>query len=301
MSRWKSVVLVAFLVFVWGVSWAIYKVALHYTPPVLFAGMRTLLGGLVLAIVAVSMKRPIRLRACWHIYLVSSFFNAMLFFGLQTVGLTYLPEGLFSVLVYLQPVLVSVLAWLWLNESLPAGKIAGLICGLAGVAVTSSGSFSGALSWTGVMLGLATGLSWAFGTVYLKRNEGRVDLIWLVSIQFMLGGSILTSIGIGVESWASIVWNGVYVFALIFGGLFGVAATWITWFTLLQSGEASKVSASTFLVPLVAVSSGCLFLHEPVTWRLLVGLVCIAVSIFLVNRRSRQPAAPRQTAPSVNS
>jgi drug/metabolite transporter (DMT)-like permease len=33
---------------IWSVSWPIYKVALVYTPPSLFAGMRCLLGGVLL-------------------------------------------------------------------------------------------------------------------------------------------------------------------------------------------------------------------------------------------------------------
>ena len=42
-SKSKALIGIAFVVLVWGGTWPIYKVALEYTPPLLFAGMRTLL------------------------------------------------------------------------------------------------------------------------------------------------------------------------------------------------------------------------------------------------------------------
>lgn len=44
----KRIMMIALLVVLWGISWPIYKVALEFTPPLLFAGLRTLLGGLLL-------------------------------------------------------------------------------------------------------------------------------------------------------------------------------------------------------------------------------------------------------------
>jgi len=43
-SSGKTMLAVIFLVLIWGMSWPIYKVALPYTPPLLFAGMRSLFG-----------------------------------------------------------------------------------------------------------------------------------------------------------------------------------------------------------------------------------------------------------------
>lgn len=45
----KSTAALLLLVFVWGASWPVYKLALPYTPPLLFAGMRAVIGGLILA------------------------------------------------------------------------------------------------------------------------------------------------------------------------------------------------------------------------------------------------------------
>jgi drug/metabolite transporter (DMT)-like permease len=287
LSRPKTIGLVTFLVIIWGISWPIYKIALAYTPPLLFAGMRTLLGGFLLAALCVPRWKQIRWKENWPIYVLSSVFNVILFYGLQTVGLLYMPSGLFSVIVYLQPVLVGIFAWLWLGETMTALKIIGLILGFLGVSAVSAGGLSGHIAILGIVMALVTSLAWSIGTVYVKKVSHRVDSIWLVAFQCMIGGMVLTAIGSSAEQWSDITWNIPYLIGLIFGIIFGISASWVVYFTLVNSGDASKVASYTFLVPLIAVLSGTLFLHEPFSVYLFIGLVLIAVSIYLVNRKSK--------------
>jgi drug/metabolite transporter (DMT)-like permease len=247
--------------------------------------MRTLFGGLLLALLLISRRDKICWKENWRIYTISAIFNVILFFALQTVGLMYLPSGLFSVLVYLQPVLVGLLAWLWLGESMSLLKVIGLLIGFVGVATVSSSGFSGHIAMIGIILALLTGISWSIGTVFVKRIAHKVDSMWLTAFQFIIGGIFLTGLGTGVENYADIVWNGAYLSGLLFGSILGVSASWIAYFTLVNNGDASKVASFTFLVPLIAVFTSTLFLHEAFTTNLLFGLVFIVVSIYLVNRK----------------
>lgn len=289
-SRIQTIGLISALVLIWGISWPIYKIALLYTPPVLFAGLRTFLGGLALMLVALPRWRNIRLKQNLKLYLVSSLLNVFFFFGLQTVGLTYMPGGLFSALVYFQPVLVGLMAWLWLGESMSVLKSIGLLLGFAGVAVISADGLAGSFSILGVVLALLTAVSWAFGAIFLKKEGGEADPLWLVAIQSMIGGLLLTGAGTMMESWTDIVWNVPYLSGLLFGTILGIPTAWVIYFTLVRSGETSRVAASTFLVPLIAVMTSTLFLHEPFHLLLLLGLIMIACSIYLVNRPASRPA-----------
>lgn len=283
----KRAGLIAALVFLWGISWSIYKLALDYTPPLLFAGLRTLGGGVLLMLILLPRRRLIRWQDNWKAYTISAILNVVLFYGLQTLGLLYMPSGLFSVLVYLQPVLVGLFAWMWLGESMSPLKIIGLVLGFAGVISVSAGGFSGHVAVIGVVLALVTALSWALGTVYIKKANQKVDALWMVAFQCTLGGLVLTASGSVTESWADITWNAPYLIGLIFGIIFGIALSWIIYFTLVGAGDASKVASYTFLVPLLSVFIGTLLLHEPFTWFLLLGLVLIGISIYLVNRKPR--------------
>ncbi|NGZ77815.1 DMT family transporter [Saccharibacillus alkalitolerans] len=283
--------LIAALVLIWGVSWSIYKVALDYTPPLLFAGLRTLIGGLLLMLFLLPKRGRIRWKENRRVYLISALLNVVLFYGLQTIGLIYMPSGLFTVLVYLQPVLVGLFASLWLEERMTPMKAAGLLLGFLGVVSVSLGGFSGHVAVIGVVLAIATAFSWAFGTVFIKKEGASVDSLWLVAFQCTLGGVVLTLSGSLSESWGDIVWNGAYWTGLLFGVFFGIALSWIIYITLTQAGEASQVASYTFLVPLLSVLVGTLALHEPFSRFLLLGLVLIGSGIYLVNRKAKPKRA----------
>ncbi|GGG13443.1 DMT family transporter [Paenibacillus abyssi] len=284
LTRPQTVLLIAFLVAVWGINWPLSKIALSYTPPVLFSGLRTLLGGFLLLFIAVPRYKRLHFKETWGIYLISALFNVVLYYGLQTIGLNYLPAGLFSAIVFLQPVMVGLFSWMWLGEAMYGLKILGLIVGFSGVGIISIGGLSGHISIAGILLALGSALTWALGTVYVKKKGPSVDPIWLVSLQLTAGGLFMTAAGSSMESWSDINWTLPFVLCLLFISVFVIAIGWLVFYKLIDSGEASKVASFTFLIPLVAILIGTLFLNEPFTFSLLTGLVLILVSIYFVNR-----------------
>lgn len=289
LTQKQTVLLILFLVIVWGVNWPLSKFALSYMPPVLFSGVRTLLGGLLLLLVALPRYKRLRFKNTWPIYLISGLLNVVLYYGLQTIGLKHLPSGLFSAIVFLQPVLVGIFSWMWLGESMNRVKVIGLMLGFAGVGIICSGTggLSGHISVLGIMLALGSALSWALGTIYVKKTGSKVDSIWLVSLQLITGGMFMTIVGSSVESWSDVDWQPEFIISLLFISIFVIAIGWIVFYKLMDSGEASKVASYTFLIPLVAILTGTLFLDEPFTVSLLLGLIFILVSIYCVNRTPR--------------
>lgn len=294
-TKMQTMLLILFLVIVWGVNWPLSKIALSYMPPVLFSGARTLLGGILLLAIAIPRYKRLQFQKTWKIYLISAAVNVILYYGLQTIGLKYLPAGLFSAIVFLQPVLVGLFSWMWLGETMNGLKITGLILGFTGVGIICSGAggLSGHISVAGILLALGSALSWALGTIYVKKTGPRVDPIWLVTLQLLIGGLFMTLLGSSFESWSEVIWAPIFIFSLIFISIFVIAVGWLVFYKLMDSGEASKVASFTFLIPLVAILTGTLFLNEPFTFSLLIGLVFILLSIYFVNR---QPSRGRQRA-----
>ncbi|TCJ18908.1 EamA family transporter [Rubrobacter taiwanensis] len=282
---WRTVAAFAALVLIWGSAFSFIKVGLDYSPPVLFAGVRTLVGGFVLVAAASVWGGAPELKRTWPMLLVSALFNVILFIGLQTFAVEYLTSGLAAVLVYLQPILVGVMAWLWLAEPLSVPKVAGLLLGFAGVVAISAGSLNGGFSFAGILVGVLAALAWAAGTVYFKRVQARVSMLWFVAGSFMTGGVVLLLAGLAVEPWSGIEWTGAFLFSLFHTGVLGCSVAWMLWLWLVRAGEASRVSAYAFFVPLVSVILGALFLNEPVELSLLLGAACIVTGIYLVNRR----------------
>jgi drug/metabolite transporter (DMT)-like permease len=285
-TDFRTLVYTVGLILMWGLSWSMIKIGLDYTYPIFFAGLRTLIGGAALILFAILKRDPISFKSTWHIYLISSLFNVILFFGLQTVALEFLPSGLLAVLVYVEPILVGFLAWLWLGETISVRKVTGLVLGFLGVLAISFNGLFGKLSALGIVLGLAAAVAWAIGTVYIKRVQNQVSQLWLVSLQFVFGGIVLTGTGMITEP-VTIHWTVPFWISLLYCCFIGVSLSWVTWLTLVRRGEVSRVASYTFFVPLLSVVIGTLWLHEALTAGLFIGLVLIVAGIYLVNRQVR--------------
>ncbi|WP_144554526.1 DMT family transporter [Bacillus sp. X1(2014)] len=281
----KSTAALLVLILIWGASWPINKLAVPYSPPLLYAGLRALLGGILLTVIIWKTRKAINWRKNWQKYFIAAFFNTILFFGLQTAGLLYLPGGLFSVLVYFQPILLGLFAWLLLGEYLSPVQILGLLLGFVGIAVVSVDGLAVHISPIGVMLGLLTAVSWAFGVIYVKKVSREVDSFWMVALQCIIGGIFLLGIGSVFESWSAIEWNRFYISGLGFGATIGIPLAYILYYSLVNAGKASKVGSYTFLVPIVAVLLGVIFLGETVTYPLIIGMLLVGISIHFVNFR----------------
>ena len=174
-SSFINGILLAALVLIWGLTWPMSKLALGYSSPILLSGLRSLSAGIILLAVALPRYKQLHWKQNWRKYMVSGLFNSILFYGLQTIGLMFMPAGVFSVIVYLQPVLIGIIAWMWIGESMNAVKIGGLLLGFVGVATISTGELSANASAVGILLAVLTALSWAIGTVYIKRISDSVD------------------------------------------------------------------------------------------------------------------------------
>jgi drug/metabolite transporter (DMT)-like permease len=288
----------ALLVLFWGSAFAVVKVGLGYSPPLLFAGLRTLIGGLAMVLAAFLWGGSANLHRDWPVFLVLALFNVVLFIGFQTYAIVYLPSGSAAVLVYLQPILVGLLAWPILGETLTVAKITGLLLGFSGIVAVSAGSFSGAasaLSPLGVTLGAVSALCWALGTVFFKKYEARVSTLWAVAVPFVAGGAVLTAFGLSVEEWGEITWNIPFVASILYSGLVGISLAWVIWFALVRAGEASQVASYIFVVPLTAVLIGVLFLDEPLGYTLLIGAAFVVSGIYLVNREPRSKKGAGRT------
>lgn len=274
------------LVLFWGSAFSVVKVGLEYSPPMIFAGLRTLIGGLVILLAAVVWGGSPHLRRDWPIFLLFAAFNVVFFFGFQTLAILYLPSGTAAVLEYLQPVLVGLLAWMILGESLSLAKIVGLILGFSGIVAVSSGSIFGNISPAGVTFGAGSAFSWALGTVFFKRYEARISTMWAVAIPFVIGGMVLTLFGFAIESWSEVSPTATLFASLSYVSLVEIALAWLIWFGLVRTGEASRVAVYVFFVPLVSIVIGAIFLDERLTLSLLIGTFLIVTGIYMVNRSS---------------
>jgi drug/metabolite transporter (DMT)-like permease len=280
----------AVLVLAWSSSFSVVKVGLDYAPPVLFAGGRTLLSGVIMSAVALVWGGSPNLRRDWRVFAFLGMFNVVLFIGAQTFAVLYLPSGTAAVLIYLQPILVGVLAWTVLGEPLTATKVVGLLLGFAGIVAVSSGGLldaAGEVTLVGVVSGVASALAWAMGTVGFKKYEARISTLWAIALPFLAGGAALTVLGLFIEPLSGVSWSGPLFSSVLYSAFIGTGLAWMLFFGLVRAGEASRVASFIFVVPLAAVVIGAVVLDEALGLSLLAGAALIVSGIYLVNRTPR--------------
>ena len=280
---------IVLLIVAWGTTFAAVKIGLESAPPVLFAGLRALIGGAMMAVLAWHRTGMPRLAGQGREYTLLTTLNVLLFFGLQTAAIGLLPSGLAAVLIYLQPVLTGVLAGPLLGEHVGRTAYVGLVLGFSGIAAVGIGAIDGHVSVLGVCYALGTALAWSLGTIVVKRSP--VDLWWAVALPFTVGGVVLCALGAAFEG-TSITWTGSFVVALAYSTFIGTSLSWGLWFALIGAGEATRAAAMIFFVPLVSLVIGTLYLHEDLHASVVAGAGLVVLGVWLVNRPTPVEAGP---------
>ena len=275
-------IITALLILAWGSTFTSIKIALEGCPPLVLAATRCLVGGGLLALVALAAGRRPGLRSNLGPYAVLALLNVVGFFGLQVLAIDHLDSGYASVLLYLQPVITVLLARPLLGDPLGPARVVGALTAFAGVAVVSL-RHDGEVSSYGIALAVATAFCWSLGTIAVKRTASRVEPLWAVALPLLSGGTLLAAaaavagtdgLDLTPRVGAAVVWT----------TLVGTALAWLLWMHLVTTGEVGRVAVSIFLVPVVAVVLGWLLLDEQLGWPLVVGTVMVCAGVFAVNR-----------------
>jgi drug/metabolite transporter (DMT)-like permease len=274
---------------VWGVAFVGLKEVVSHGPPITLAGARFVLGGALLvplarrrALAPPPPGRRLRPLSLQEILLVG-LLQTTLLYGLGFLGVQRTTAGASALLLNTNPVLVALLAWPMLGEPLEGSSLAGIVLALAGVATVSVRSGLG--SPLGIALLLGGALAWASASIVIKRM-GSVDLLRLSCGQMLVGGLPLLVLGIVTEHRLPHLTAGdVGWFAFLV--VPATAMNFVLWFGLLERYSATAMTSWLFLIPVFGVLSGALFLHEPLSWRVVAGGLLVVAGVLLSQRQAR--------------
>ncbi|NJM33096.1 MAG: DMT family transporter [Limnobacter sp.] len=120
------------LAMIWGSSFLFQRIAVPELGPHWVAAGRLMLGGLVLVLVMLAMRKPLYLRKHAGAYIWIGFINSALPFWLFAYASITLPAGVTAVLNAMVPLFTVLLLWMQGNKP-SAGKFAGVSLGIIGV------------------------------------------------------------------------------------------------------------------------------------------------------------------------
>ncbi|GAB4067495.1 DMT family transporter [Ancylobacter sonchi] len=290
----------------WSSAFAFAKMALMDCPPLILLVLRlTLAGGIMLAL-AVKVDGRARLasmrRRDVYALILCGILNNAVYLGVNWTALTFTSSGYNAVLISCNPLVVAVLAGPLLGERLSLSKWIGLGLGLVGVVIVLRSRLAGGHedAFGTLLIGIGM-LGLAAGTLAFKYFKPRGGVWTGNAIQCLTGAAVLLPFAALTESLADVhVTTGfltgfaVLVFAVSIGG-YGL------WFYLLKRSSATAASSLHFVMPPLGLFFGWLLLGEQVPALDIIGILPIALGIWLVTRSSRQAGTDRPAISASNS
>lgn len=242
------------LAILWGLNWPAVKIGLSEVPPfaLRMGGMGA--GGLILLAVALIGGRSLRIaRRDWVPLLVGGFLNITVFNLAVVFAQLNTTTSRAAILTFTTPLWAIVLAYLVLGEKLDRARVAALVIGLAGIGVLASPIFTGAINPLGVLFPVVAAVSWAAGSVYLKRRPLGADRMVVIGYQLMLAAAVAA---VGFVASGEVMptrltaWTAVAIAYHVIGA---TALAYLLWFTLLDRLTVGAASMTTFAIPVVGV------------------------------------------------
>ena len=277
------------LAFIWGWSFLLIKVAVRGMTPETVAGLRVVLGAVVLTVIC--RTRGVRLprdRQAWRHFTVMAVVYSAVPFTLLAWGEQRIPSALASVGNSTTAIWTALLAALFLGDRFRRVQLIGLLLGLAGVGVAAGLRMSDLTqsSTVGTLAAVAAAACYGIGYIYARHHIGQYDPLVAATGQLLAGAAFMLPVVVG-SSWASgIHLTPTRVIAIVILGTISTGLAYAVNYALIISVGATRASLVTYLVPVVAVTVGIAFLNEPFTWRLIIGGVFTVMGVALVQMRT---------------
>jgi drug/metabolite transporter (DMT)-like permease len=223
--------------------------------------------------------------------------------GLVTWAEQRVPSGLAALIVASVPIWMSVLDAIEKRRRPGTTAIAGLLLGLAGIALlVAPGRFAGSghVDPLGAAALVAAALSWSFGSLLSRRVSLPASTLMATAMEMITGGLWLCATGLVFGEASRLDPASVSLrsalslgYLIVFGSLIGFSA--YVW--LLRVSTPARVSTYAYVNPIVAVLLGALLAGEAVTPRVaLAALVIVGAVALIIRPRSETSPGSKEVS-----
>ncbi len=288
----------------WGSTYLAIRIGVRDLPPMLFAGVRFLIAGVLLAFVVLATgdRLPHSLRD-WRIQGIT---GVLLLMGGNAVVVwaeQFVESGRASVFIAAMPLWAA-----FFDVVVPGGTTVftsrvgmGLALGFLGSALLAgvtpgeifSADFKGPIALT------LAGASWALGTVYSKRNKTDTSPFAASAMQMIVGGTVIIALGLLLGEGPAWHLETRPMLALGYLIIFGSIVGYTAYAYALRHASATVVGTYAYVNPVVAVLLGWLILHEAITIRTIAAMVLILGAVLMIQLGTKPaPVTSQVSQPS---
>jgi len=288
--------LLALLTLGWGFNWPMMKIALGEMAPMHFRTWCLGAGAIGLFAIARANRLPMRVPSGqWARLAAIALANMTLWNVFAIYGIPLLPSGRAAILGYTMPVWsVPLSVWL-LKEPLTGRRILGMTIGFAGMLALLGGELQAVeRSPLGALLLVAAAVSWALGTIMIKRWPVALPVSSFTAWQMVIGGLPIAAIAIFAEpgSFDLLALSTGPLLATLYNMFVGFVFCFWAWMKIARTATVGASSIAMLMTPVVGVFSGMAVLGERPSWLdyLALALVTLSIATVLVPRRGSAAA-----------
>jgi drug/metabolite transporter (DMT)-like permease len=286
-QRRMLVLCLATVYIVWGTSYIATRIGVLNLPPFLFAGVRFILGGLLL--VAVAWWRGVRLQHLaghWRHLLILSFIAVAISNSLQSWALQWVPSHTSALLNASCALWIVVFGLFGRRAHHPGPRtITGLVVGFIGTALLmwpSPGDGSGSLLIPQLVTLLAC-VVWSLGTIYMRNHSVDIDLFALIGVQMLLGGVWMALAGLAFGELPHWHWSMDGALSLAYLVVFSCGFAYTAYGWLARHATPAQVGTYSYVNPAIAAVAGYVALDERLSPVQIVGAVVILAGVLMIN------------------
>jgi drug/metabolite transporter (DMT)-like permease len=293
-TRLALIAAFAVVYIVWGSTYLAIGLAVRDLPPGLLAGVRFILAGLALGALALSRGQPLpRSPRDWSHAAILAIAFIVLGNGMVTWAQQWVPSNQAALIIASSALFT---AWFGtygprgvpLNRATKLGLFAGLVG--TGLLVWPEGSADdvpgGDLLWPKAVIVLST-LAWSWGVMHSRSTPVSMKPLMYTACQMLVGGTVLTLIGIANGELARWTWTLRGIGGLLYLTVLGSCLAYTTYMWLLNQTTPARLGTIAYVNPAIATLLGWWVLGETLSGLQLGGMAVILASVAWVTISAR--------------
>lgn len=286
----KAIVMGVMFGIMWASAFTSARVIVQYAPPLYALAVRFLLSGIFAVLLARAMGQSWHLtRRQWIATLVFGVTQNALYLGLNFVAMQTIEASLAAIVASTMPLLVAFASWTVFRERIKPLGVAGLVAGVAGVALIMGARLQGQVDMFGLGLCVVGVVSLTVATLSVRGASSGGNFLMVVGLQMLVGSAVLWVPALAFETF-DVTWTWQLGVAFTYTVIVpGIGATLI-WFMLVDRIGATPAAVFHFLTPFFGVLTAALLLGEKLGSMDIVGVLIITSGILAVQMSKQKPA-----------
>tara|TARA_B100000941_G_scaffold252896_1_gene200262 strand:- start:2299 stop:3150 length:852 start_codon:yes stop_codon:yes gene_type:complete len=278
----KYWILITILGAVWGSAFMFIKIATPELGPIALVNIRLAVAGLIFIPFLLQQRYLKHFRNNLKNILVLSVINTALPFSLFAYASLESSSNMLSILNGTTAIMAVVISTIWLKIKLNFFQIMGVFIGLFGIVVLANPD-NVYISMKATFFCLSAAFCYALSANYIQKFAYKTNTVVLIGWSLVIASVLL--LPITFFNLPSQFPSNNVIFSILWLGVISTGVAFLGYVRLIEKVGAVKTATVAYFIPVFGVIWGYVFLGEPITLQILIGMILILIGIVFTNKR----------------